>query len=446
MRFIFIVFFLFPFALNGQTLKDALENAYNNSDLLEQNRALLQTKDEDYVALGARLKPVISYAFSPSNTSVLSNPLDTTNNLISTISLSAGWKLFDFGITKISRQNAALMVASMRQTLVNIEQTVLLNAARAYFLYQSSLENFSLTENNVRLIHEHLEAARERFALGRSTQTDIAQAEARLAQAEAQKVVSHGNVVLAAQEYKLAIGITPPKNLASIELARLPFASEKEAIELAVTKHPIIKAQQLLIKANERLIEISDKAWTPSVELSATISDDVNDSSEGFFTAGLKFSGTIYNGGAFLSAKRKIVAQHSANMANLHLISKQTAQQATNAWSNYKVAQQSLKAAQEGVRANEIAYKGVQNEVELGLRTTLDALNAEQELLNSKTSLVNAKTSLNIAYYSVLSAAGRLTTTHQNLDVLAYSPDENFINHAGQKLDDVLYLDSEHSD
>src|SRR4029078_3461122 len=61
------------------------------------------------------------------------------------------------------------------------------------------------------------------------------------------------------------------------------------------------------------------------------------------------------------------------------------------------------------VRANEVALNGVRQEALVGSRTTLDVLNAEQELLNSQVNLLQARHDTQVSYYGVISGIGRLT-------------------------------------
>ena len=72
------------------------------------------------------------------------------------------------------------------------------------------------------------------------------------------------------------------------------------------------------------------------------------------------------------------------------------------------------------IRAAEIALDGVQREAIVGSRTTLDVLNAEQELLNARTSLVQALSTVVSQSYTLASAIGRLTRGDLGLAVDAY--------------------------
>ncbi|MFM8615197.1 MAG: TolC family protein, partial [Alphaproteobacteria bacterium] len=74
------------------------------------------------------------------------------------------------------------------------------------------------------------------------------------------------------------------------------------------------------------------------------------------------------------------------------------------------------------IRAQEIALDGVQREAVVGSRTTLDVLNAEQELLNARVSLVQALATLVNASYSLTATIGRLTAQDLGLPVQLYDP------------------------
>ena len=58
----------------------------------------------------------------------------------------------------------------------------------------------------------------------------------------------------------------------------------------------------------------------------------------------------------------------------------------------------------------------------MGARTTLDVLNAEQELLDARANLISAMVDETVASYTVLSAMGLLTAAHLGLNVQIYDP------------------------
>ena len=89
----------------------------------------------------------------------------------------------------------------------------------------------------------------------------------------------------------------------------------------------------------------------------------------------------------------------------------------SSAWAQLQVARAQVAATQQQVRAAQLAFDGVREEARLGARTTLDVLDAEQELLDARNAVLNAQTSAYLAVYSVLQSMGLLTTEHLGLKV-----------------------------
>ena len=79
------------------------------------------------------------------------------------------------------------------------------------------------------------------------------------------------------------------------------------------------------------------------------------------------------------------------------------------AWRQLDSARSRVTSFEAQVSANEVALNGVRQEALVGSRTTLDVLNAEQELLNSQVSLIQARHDVQVSYYGVLAGIGRLT-------------------------------------
>ena len=76
------------------------------------------------------------------------------------------------------------------------------------------------------------------------------------------------------------------------------------------------------------------------------------------------------------------------------------------AWGQLEAAKAQIQATQAQVAASEIALNGVREEARVGQRTTLDVLNAQQELVNARVSLVTAQRDRVVASYTLLAAVG----------------------------------------
>jgi outer membrane protein len=401
-------------AAQAETLADALVAAYRTSNLLEQNRATLRAADEDVAGAVAALRPVLSWAAAASYRNA-----DGIESDSATLSLNAQMTLLDFGRNKIAVEAAKEAVLATRESLLAVEQDVLLAAIRAYTNVKSTSENVAINQNSVRVIGEELRAANDRFSVGEVTRTDVALAEARLAAARAGLAAAQGALASAREAYKASTGAYPG-SLAPLPAGpRLP-ATLAEAIATAQRTHPSIRQAQRQVTLAE--LQVTAAATERMPTLSGTASISRSDTGGDTSTLGLSMSQTIYSGGRLSSAHRKALAGRDRARAGLLQTTTTIGQNAANSWASIEVARAQIRAIEQQVSAATVAYNGIREEATLGARTTLDVLDAEQELLRAQADRIDAEASLQVAIYSLLSSMGLLTAERLNLGVPIYDP------------------------
>ena len=401
-------------AAQAETLADALVAAYRTSNLLEQNRATLRAADEDVAGAVAALRPVLSWAAAASYRNA-----DGIESDSATLSLNAQMTLLDFGRNKIAVEAAKEAVLATRESLLAVEQDVLLAAIRAYTNVKSTSENVAINQNSVRVIGEELRAANDRFSVGEVTRTDVALAEARLAAARAGLAAAQGALASAREAYKASTGAYPG-SLAPLPAGpRLP-ATLAEAIATAQRTHPSIRQAQRQVTLAE--LQVTAAATERMPTLSGTASVSRSDTGGDTSTLGLSMSQTIYSGGRLSSAHRKALAGRDRARAGLLQTTTTIGQNAANSWASIEVARAQIRAIEQQVSAATVAYNGIREEATLGARTTLDVLDAEQELLSAQADRIDAEASLQVAIYSLLSSMGLLTAERLNLGVPIYDP------------------------
>lgn len=433
-----------PLTLYAETLTDALISAYRNSNLLAQNQAILRAADEDLATAVGTLKPVLSYSvdiatsgvYNPSSSTVLfggalvapgQSDFATTN----TLSLIASMDLFDFGRGKLSVAARNELVQASQQSLVSVEQDVLLDAVTAYVTLGLQSELVAAQESNVRLITQDLRAARDRFEVGEVTRTEVALAEAQLASANAALAAAQGNYNVAREAYKATIGHYPGQ-LSGLPKRPATASSLDAARGIALRSHPVVLQAQHQAKAAELGVELARKEMLPTLEGSASLSQTYSgdgllplvSGSSGPISErlGVSMKQTIFAGGRLSSALRKAIAQHQSAMAGLQQTGVNVDQAVGRAWSNILVANASIEAGDQQIAAAQAAYDGIKQEAELGSRTILDVLDADQDLLSAKASRLQAAANLYISQYQLLSAMGLLTVDHLRLGIPTYDP------------------------
>jgi len=443
---------LAPVAAKSETLADALKSAYLNSGLLDQNRALLRSADENVAQAVASLRPIIDWTSGITLDSSDTRAQGVNRNNTSTalnLGITGSLLLYDFGRSDFLTESAKETVLATRQTLISIEQFVLLTGVQAYMNVIRNQEFVALRQNNLRLLREELRAAEDRFEVGEVTRTDVAQAESAVALAQSGLAAAQGDLTRAIEEFREAVGRDPGVLQTPADLPQLG-ENVDAAKAAALRRHPDLLQAQHNVAAAELNIRAAEAALMPTLNLTARVgaSEDIDGpdmSRTG--SLGVELRGPIYRGGRLTSQQRQAMAQRDAQLAQLHLAGLQVKQDVGDAYANLRAARASRTASREAVRAAQVAFDGTREEATLGARTTLDVLDAEQDLLDAQANLISANADVVIASYSVLASIGELTARDLNLGVQTYDPAAYYelvkdapiqSSPQGQKLDRVL--------
>jgi outer membrane protein len=432
-----LVLMLAALPVRAETLADALIAAYRNSNLLEQNRAVLRAADEDVAIALSSLRPVLSLGGDVSYSD------QRFDELLASVDLSAQVTLYDFGRSRLALDVQKEVVLATREALIGAEQQVLLAAVRAYVGVRLSEEIVALRQSNERLITQELRAAQDRFDLGEITRTDVALAEARLATSRSDLIAAQGDLMVARENYRLAVGQYPGR-LAPPPAAPRSARSLDEARGVANRTHPSIRQAQREVTIGELNMARAKADFGPTLTGRVQLGlDDDGATSRG---ASIDLNQTLYAGGRLSALYRQALARRDQARAGLLQTNAEVGQQVGEAWANLTVAAASIEASDREIRAAQTAFDGVREEANLGARTTLDVLDAEQNLLSARTNRISAEATRYVSVYVLLSTMGLLTVDHLGLGIPTYDPAAyyNAVKNApatsaqGKRLDRVL--------
>jgi outer membrane protein len=405
----------------AESLTDALIAAYRNSNLLDQNRAVLRAADEDVAIAVSSLRPVVAFTGQSgwSRAQGTGFGSDVAENLTASLTLSAELTLLDFGRNRIGIEIARESVLATRQALIDVEQDVLLAAVQAYVDVRLAQEVVALRQSNLRLITQELRAAEARFEVGETTRTDVAIAQARLAASRSALAGAEGDLMIAREAYKAATGAYPGRLEPLPRPPALPRSME-DAQSVARATHPLILQAQRLVTVAELQVDLSEAATKPTVGLGVNLGyDQDGDDSQ---SIGLTLNQTIYSGGRLSALIRQAIAGKDRARASLQQTAVGILQNVGVAWANLAVSTASVQSSDEQIRAAQTAFDGVREEAAAGARTTLDVLDAEQELLDARNARLEAEAQRYVGVYQVLSTMGLLTVDHLQLGIPTYDP------------------------
>ncbi len=423
-----------PLMAGSESLPDALVAAYHNSALLESSRALLRAQDEAVALAVAGTRPSINARAGVDGTirrapTMQSAGRMTTDSLDGTLQLSGELLLYDGGDSKLVISAEEEGIKALRQSLIETEQNVLLNAAQAFHNVLRQDELLVLEENGRRLIETELEAARHRFELGEITRTDVSLVEASLAASKSRVFLRQGELEISRQQYQLATGAMPGALEPTPPLPELPTTLQA-ALNIAAQNHPSILRAQHTVAAARLNLKRAETLDSPRVYLEGSIRtnrnlSDFNNATDSA-TVSLTTTVPLSTGGRLSALFRQAVAQAEKASLDLQHQARVVSQRVSIAWARLEIAQSSITARQQQVVSAELAHQGMKQEAALGARTTLDRLDTEQKLLEAQTNLVTGINDRDMAVYSLLETMGLMTVKHLGLGIPVYNPEENF--------------------
>jgi outer membrane protein len=414
------------------TLQAALGAAYSYSPSLQSQRATLRATDEGVPQALAGWRPTVVLGASPGYANADSTALNSlgnghvtfpNNRLIFSGTATVTQPLYRGGRTRASTNQAKNADYAGRATLIATEEQVFSNTVSAYVGVIQANQLLQLNISNEQVLREQLRAANDRFRVGEITRTDVAQAEAALAGAIAQRETAEGNLRTAQATYVQQVGF-PPDNLSDPQPLRVPIKNEQEAASVAAANNPNVIAALFNDAAAKDAIDVAWSALMPTVSLQGQAFRQDNTQQPHTRAIGetvtAVLSVPLYQGGSEYSAVRQARQTEQARRKTLDDARRTAVQAAVSAWETLVAARATIASTQAQIKANEVALVGVEQEALVGSRTTLDVLNAEQALLTSRVTLVQNLASLVTASYSLASATGRLTARDLNLGVPLY--------------------------
>jgi TolC family type I secretion outer membrane protein len=414
----------------AQTLEEALVAAYLTNPDLEAQRAALRATDELVPQALSDWRPTIAI-----DSAAIATDVDASNDAGGSFNttqsgIALDQQIYNGGETAANTTRAENLVRLERARLVAFEQQVLLDAVTVYtnLLAAEAVLDFAIQNEN-RLLRQ-LQATRDRFEVGEVTRTDVAQAEAALAGATADRVQAEGELVAAQADYRRVVNQEPGRLVVPEPLRAVP-EGEAQAQQIAEVSNPNITAAQFDLAAARAEVDVARAALLPrlSVRGELTYADEPNQVLDWQREAsiGANLVVPLYQGGGEYARVRQTRQTVRQREDDLEAAFRAVRNEVTAAWQALLTATTQIESISEEVRANLIAVEGARQEALVGQLTTLDVLDTESNLFQSQVDLVRSRRDQIVASYRLKAAVGELTVVGIDLPVQPYDPEAYYL-------------------
>jgi outer membrane protein len=398
----------------AETLAESMASAVEGNPTLGAQRQRLRATREALPLAWSEALPQVSVSAG-----AFRNDRDSDNPLLEgdpdeswSANANVSQLLFGGGRVLASTRAARAQIAGAVADYEFAQQTLLLDVTRAYADVLQGETVLAAREESVANLTRLYEYAQAQFDAGVVTRTDVAQSQARLADARTQLVTAQGLYATAAQAYQRLVG-RPPSDLQPPPSATGLPPDLASALEQSVDTSPLLISAVAATEEADANVDFAAAQGRMNVTLEAgaglgaDFDDDLSEVSND--SVGVRLSVPLFQGGAIRARTRAQRALRSASNLDLAATQRAVQESVTNAWTILATARAAVDSAREGVEAAELAFEGVTLEQETGLRSTVEVLDTEEDLLNARIQLARAQREVIVAERQLLAAVGTLS-------------------------------------
>ncbi len=419
----------------AESLADAIALAYQTNPQLQEQRAQLRFTDENYVQARTGFRPTVTSsaqgAFTwqqlgkrtvKSQCTFLGCPDATPETSTLSANLTINQPVYTGGRATAQVRGAEADVLAGREELRRIEGGTVLAVIQAYVDIRRDERALEIRKENVAVLQRQVEESRARFDVGELTRTDVAQSEAQWADAEGRLSAAQAQVAFSRASYAAVVGQSPGTLEPEPVFKVFPDTVE-QAFDTAEQNNPAIRKASYAQESADANIAEAKARRLPTVGLQAQygysqpLHPFTPQEYTRSFSAGVIVNQPFFNGGLTTSQIRQAVEQGNFARLQLEQARRQATQDISQAWNTLLSARANIKANEEQVRAARIAFEGSRAEQQVGLRTTLEVLNAQLVLSQAELQLISARHDEYVASASLLNTMGLLEAQNLVADI-----------------------------
>ena len=320
----------------------------------------------------------------------------------------------------IQLDEAHLQVAAAQAQFRSSEQDLVIRVAQAYFGVLLAIDNVELVHAQKAAISEELQQAKQNFDVGTATITDTNEAQARYDLVVAQEIAAASDLEVKKRTLATLTGKMPGQldSVNSKFEPSLPVPDDAgQWVNAALQGNPDLAGSRILEKIAEKEVEKRRAGHLPTLSVVASYGD--NSASGGPLldlasrtkqsAIGLQFNLPIFQGGAISSQTREAAANLEKSKDDEEGARRNTELNARQAFLGVESGMARVKALEQALTSSQTMLESTKLGQEVGVRTAVDVLNAQQQLYSAKRDLYQARYDYLVSELKLKAASGSLT-------------------------------------
>ncbi len=300
------------------------------------------------------------------------------------------------------------------------QQDLIMRTTQAYFDVLIAQDRIALIVAQKAAILSQLEQAKANFEVGTATITDVNEAQARYDLIAAQEIAAINEHQIAKRAIEAVTGELP-SDLASAKAniqVTQPQQSMQDWQQVAADNNLNIQIQQDALKLAEQEVERAEAGHLPTLDaIGSYTSSYANGGISGVgndlqnATIGVQLQIPLYQGGAISSRARQAVLNKQKAMDDVELARRQAGLETQRAYLNLSTSIAQVKALEQALTSSQSQLDSTKLGYEVGVRTSVDVLNAQQQLFSAKRDLLQARYNYLVNIIRLKFATGIVTET-----------------------------------
>ena len=399
------------------SLDEALIESINNNLTLKINKFNLEIAKEDIFQSKSDFLPNVSLVGSIAQTDSKNIMLQTGNKssdsklnsssksiIISQSIFNGYFKEYDLKSSKLSYELQELILKKSKQDVILETIDIYYNTLIAKKTYRAYVENFNAI--NTRFL-----STKKEFEVGLASKTDVAQAESFMNTAKINMLNSKINYNNLINSFNDLVGVKAENLIFSKILTSIPL-SKKAFNDLILNTNLAILIAKTNLDIKTAQVGTAESILYPQINLTAS-KTEVNESTSIVDSATVDeikatISWPIFNSGKSLSTVKQAKKVKNTYLILLQKTQMDTITLASTIWEQSVIVKETIEAAKLSYEASKTAFEGTKIEQEVGERTILDVLNAQQTLLTSEIEFFNQQKNQEVIKAQLLYLIGEL--------------------------------------
>ena len=408
----------------GADLMDVYRDALSQDPVYASARYGYDVGKEAYPQARAGILPSISLAAGVSRNHRATEGLPTLDYNAHSYSLSLSQPLFRMQNWIVVDQ-AGMQVKQAEAVFADASQSLIVRTAQAYFDVLLAQDNVSLSGAQKKAISEQLAQAKRNFEVGTATITDTYEAQAKYDLAVAKEISDLNDLEIKNRALQQLIGKLPATLAPLRDNPRLalPEPAEMEQwVKAAEEASPVVAQLRLAYEIAIKEVARNQAGHMPTVDLTGSYGNgnspltNITGAYAGTIDTksaaiGLSVNFPLYQGGGTQSRIRQALASKERAAQDLENTKRSVAQNVRQSYLGVTNGVLQVKALEAALVSNKSSLDATVLGKEVGVRTNVDVLNAQQQLFQAQRDLQQARYATILSQLRLKSAAGRLKDT-----------------------------------